>query len=59
MQRHHTAASDEDAALLALKAGVDIELPDPNAYRTLAGAGEGRTHPRGGARHAPSRATCA
>ena len=38
MQRHHTAASVEDAALLALKAGVDIELPDPNAYKTLADA---------------------
>jgi beta-glucosidase len=36
MDRHHTAASVEEAAILALKAGVDIELPDPRAYVKLA-----------------------
>jgi beta-glucosidase len=38
MARHHTAGSVEDAALLALNAGVDIELPDPQAYLKLADA---------------------
>jgi len=32
---HHIAASPEDAARLALKAGVDIDLPSPGAYATL------------------------
>jgi len=35
MDRHHTAGSLEQAALLALRAGVDIELPDPKAFLTL------------------------
>jgi beta-glucosidase len=38
MDRHHTAGSVEEAAILALKAGVDIELPDPRAYVKLADA---------------------
>ena len=32
---HHIAATPEEAALLALKAGVDIDLPSPGAYATL------------------------
>jgi beta-glucosidase len=32
---HHIAATPEDAARLALKAGVDIDLPSPGAYATL------------------------
>ncbi len=32
---HHVAATPEDAARLALKAGVDIDLPSPGAYATL------------------------
>ena len=32
---HHVAASPEEAARLALKAGVDIDLPSPGAYATL------------------------
>ena len=35
MTRHHVAASLDDAAMQALDAGVDVELPDPNAYRRL------------------------
>jgi beta-glucosidase len=33
---HHVVANDEAAARLALQAGVDVELPDAVAYRTLA-----------------------
>ena len=33
---HHIAATPEDAARLALNAGVDIDLPSPGAYATLA-----------------------
>jgi len=32
---HHIAATPEAAALLALKAGVDLDLPSPGAYATL------------------------
>jgi beta-glucosidase len=32
---HHIAATPEEAAQLALKAGVDIDLPSPGAYATL------------------------
>jgi beta-glucosidase len=32
---HHIAASPDEAARLALKAGVDIDLPSPGAYATL------------------------
>jgi beta-glucosidase len=32
---HHIAATPEEAARLALKAGVDIDLPGPGAYATL------------------------
>jgi beta-glucosidase len=32
---HHVAASPEEAARLALTAGVDIDLPSPGAYATL------------------------
>jgi beta-glucosidase len=32
---HHIAASPEEAARLALKAGVDLDLPSPGAYATL------------------------
>jgi beta-glucosidase len=32
---HHIAATSEDAARLALNAGVDIDLPSPGAYATL------------------------
>ncbi len=29
---HHVAATDQEAAGLALQAGIDVELPSPNAY---------------------------
>ncbi|WP_322921709.1 beta-xylosidase/alpha-l-arabinosidase [Nocardioides renjunii] len=29
---HHVAETDQDAAGLALEAGIDVELPSPNAY---------------------------
>jgi beta-glucosidase len=32
---HHVAATPEEAARLALKAGVDLDLPSPGAYATL------------------------
>jgi beta-glucosidase len=32
---HHIAATSEEAARLALRAGVDIDLPSPGAYATL------------------------
>jgi beta-glucosidase len=32
---HHIAATPEEAARLALQAGVDIDLPSPGAYATL------------------------
>ncbi len=32
---HHIAATPEEAARLALEAGVDIDLPSPGAYATL------------------------
>jgi beta-glucosidase len=32
---HHIAATPEEAARLALKAGVDLDLPSPGAYATL------------------------
>jgi beta-glucosidase len=32
---HHIANDKAEAAKLALEAGVDIELPDPDAYKTL------------------------
>lgn len=35
---YHVAASPGDAALLALEAGVDADLPDGHAYETLADA---------------------
>lgn len=35
MKRHKVSESLESAALQALSAGVDVELPDWNAYRTL------------------------
>lgn len=34
--RHHLAATPKEAALRAIKAGVDIETPDPKGYVTLA-----------------------
>jgi beta-glucosidase len=34
--RHHLAATPKEAALRAIKAGVDIETPDPLGYLTLA-----------------------
>ncbi len=33
--RHHLAADDKEAALRAVKAGVDVETPDPKAYLAL------------------------
>lgn len=36
--KHHIAADLEGAALLAIKAGVDVNLPDGDAYRTLGAA---------------------
>ncbi len=35
--RHGVAADKRDAARQALEAGVDVELPDPDAYATLVG----------------------
>ena len=35
MRRHHVAADDADAAIQAIEAGVDIELPDPAMYMTI------------------------
>jgi beta-glucosidase len=32
---HHVVGDKAEAAKLALEAGVDIELPDPDAYKTL------------------------
>ena len=32
---HHMAADDKEAALLALTAGVDVEMPDGTAYKHL------------------------
>ncbi|TVV74165.1 glycoside hydrolase family 3 N-terminal domain-containing protein [Sphingomonas solaris] len=34
---HHVAADDDEAAMLALKAGLDAELPDGQAYARLPG----------------------
>jgi beta-glucosidase len=34
---HHIAADGEEAALLAVKAGVNIELPEPDCYSHLVG----------------------
>ena len=36
MSRHHLTESKEEAGLLALAAGVDVETPDVDAYKTLA-----------------------
>jgi beta-glucosidase len=33
--QHHVAADEEEAAVLAINAGVDAELPDGQAYRKL------------------------
>ncbi|GAB2859071.1 glycoside hydrolase family 3 N-terminal domain-containing protein [Nocardioides pacificus] len=40
---HHVAESPQEAARLALEAGIDIELPSPNAYAgpLLAGVADG------------------
>lgn len=35
---HHVAANRADAALLALRAGVDVDLPDGGSYSTLVAA---------------------
>ncbi len=37
MTRHHVAGTPEAAAMQALEAGVDVELPDRKAYRLLPG----------------------
>jgi beta-glucosidase len=42
---HHVAADDAEAARLALAAGVDSELPDGQAYATLADQVAGGTVP--------------
>ncbi|WP_432788103.1 glycoside hydrolase family 3 N-terminal domain-containing protein [Novosphingobium rhizosphaerae] len=34
--QHHMAANDEDAAVIAINAGIDAELPDGTAYAHLA-----------------------
>ena len=38
VKRHHIAADDAEAARLALAAGVDTDLPNGTAYKTLADA---------------------
>lgn len=35
VSQHHIAANDDDAAVLAIRAGVDAELPDGTAYAHL------------------------
>ncbi len=35
VSRHHVAADKAEAARLAIEAGVDIELPDPDCYPSL------------------------
>lgn len=35
MTRHHVAGDKAEAARLALEAGVDVELPDPDCYLTI------------------------
>ncbi|MDR7088068.1 glycoside hydrolase family 3 N-terminal domain-containing protein [Cellvibrio fibrivorans] len=35
INRHHLAADKSEAALLALAAGVDVETPDGDAYKTI------------------------
>src|SRR5215216_3998236 len=35
ISRHHVAGDKAEAARLALEAGVDIELPDPDCYQTI------------------------
>jgi beta-glucosidase len=37
VRRHHVAADNVEAARRAIHAGVDIELPDPDAYKELVG----------------------
>ena len=44
--RHHVAADKADAARQALEAGVDLELPDPDGFSELVGAGQGRPRRR-------------
>ena len=34
-KRHHVAADKTDAAIQAVEAGVDVELPDADVYKTL------------------------
>jgi len=35
INRHHLAADKSDAALMAMAAGVDVETPDGDAYKTI------------------------
>ena len=46
ISQHHVAADKADAARQALAAGVDMELPDPDAYPVARRDGQGR--PRDG-----------
>lgn len=39
-KRHHVAADKADAAKQALEAGLDVELPDPDVYKTLVEQGK-------------------
>ena len=57
----HTASAADlaDAARQALEAGVDIELPDPEAYRDAGRSGEGRAASPRPPSTARSRACCA
>ena len=49
--RHHVAEDKKEAARQALKAGVDMELPDPDSYKNLPDLiKEGKIH-RSGIRH--------
>ncbi len=45
---HHLAHDTKEAAALAVRAGVDIELPDPDCYPSLAGPGARRRDRRVG-----------
>jgi beta-glucosidase len=46
VDRHHVAADKADAARQAMEAGVDMELPDPDAYGELIGLVKSGTVPQ-------------
>ncbi len=56
---HHVAANMGEASRLALEAGVDCDLPDGEAYRTLAGRSARRARAAGAGRQGSARICCA